>query len=345
MHPVDRAAALAFRYGPSSLKVFKGGWGDADLIDVIAVPTDPQSPAPITITWVQEHRADDLLLRDGTFPSPANHLPAAARTAGVRMVVPPVANGRLVVMMAAWNDHGYRTRSGLAAPLAKAGVTTLMLENPYYGTRRPWDDPPIRTVADFAIMGRAAIDEGMALLAHFGADYEVGVAGYSMGGNIAALTGAMMDRRVAIAALAASHSPGPVWADGIIRHMVDWDALGGGDPRARLRTELARATVLDLPASAHTATAVIVGGSRDGYIPRAAVEALHAHWPGSELRWLPAGHATMIWRQKDALVEAILASLDRTFGPPPGVGRFVRSGEVSSTYIAPTSMIQIPDPE
>jgi pimeloyl-ACP methyl ester carboxylesterase len=72
--------------------------------------------------------------------------------------------------------------------------------------------------------------------------------------------------------------------------------------------------VLHVPAPPHTATAVIVGGTKDGYIPRRAVERLHAHWPGSDLRWLPAGHATMIWRHKDSLVDAIIASLERTYG-------------------------------
>jgi pimeloyl-ACP methyl ester carboxylesterase len=191
-----------------------------------------------------------------------------------------------------------------------------MLENPYYGTRRAWADPPIRTVADFAVMGRGAVQEGRALLDHFAEEYDVGVTGYSMGGNIAALIGALKEQPVAIAGLAASHSPGPVWLDGIITNMVDWDALGGraNGNEERLRHELSGASVLAVPPHPHTAHAVIVGARSDGYIPPSAVEDLHAHWPGSELRWLPGGHATMIWRQKDALVDAIVASFDRLYG-------------------------------
>jgi pimeloyl-ACP methyl ester carboxylesterase len=314
MHPVDRAASLLFRYGPASLKVFQNGWGDDDLIESIGVAGPIEPPAPITITWADEVHTEAAVTLDGTFPSPADHLPAASRLAGVRKIVPHRPDGRLVVMVAAWNDHGYATRTGLATRLAARGVTTVMLENPYYGTRRAWDDPPIRTVADFAVMGRAAVAEGRALLAHFSTSHRVGISGYSMGGNIAALIGALMDRPVAIAALAASHSPGPVWTDGIIRHMVDWEALGGEDETERLRATLLRASVLEVPPPPHTASAVIVGGTKDGYIPRTAVEALHAHWPGSDLRWLPAGHATMIWRHKDSLVDAIIASLERTYG-------------------------------
>ena len=47
---------------------------------------------------------------------------------------------------------------------------------------------------------RAAVDEGRALLAHFAADHTVGVSGYSMGGNIAALIGASIPWLPALAA-------------------------------------------------------------------------------------------------------------------------------------------------
>jgi Alpha/beta hydrolase domain containing 18 len=315
MHPVDRAAGLLFRFGSGSWRVFSDGWGDQALIDCLQVTDDPPLPASITIDWRDPVHRDGTVSTDGTFASPAEHLPEASRLARVRMIAPPMSGDRLVVMMAAWNDHGYGTRSGLASHLAGAGVSSVLLENPFYGDRRPGEGTPIRTVADFAVMGRAAVDEGRALVAHFADAYRVGVAGYSMGGNMAALVGALMDRPVAIAPLAASHSPAPVWLDGIIRNAIDWDALGGVDQADRLRAELSRASVLAVPPRPHTASAVIVGSRRDGYIPPCAVEDLHAHWPGSELRWLAGGHATMIWRRREALAAAILAALDRTFGP------------------------------
>jgi pimeloyl-ACP methyl ester carboxylesterase len=314
MHPVDRAASLLFRYGPPSLKVFQSGWGDEELIEAIHVDDDEPTPDEITVRWADPERAHGHTSTDGTFATPARHLPAASRTGHVRMITPDDPNGRLVVLMAAWNDHGYRTRTGLATRLADRGVTAVMLENPYYGSRRPWPDPPIRTVADFAVMGRAAVDEGRSLVCHFAEDYDVGITGYSMGANIAALAGALTNRNVAIAGLAASHSPGPVWLDGILHEMIDWEALGGRDQADRLRAVLTRASVLSVPAPPHTAAAVLVAGRSDGYIPATAVEDLHAHWPGSELRWLRGGHATMILRQKDELVDAIVASLDRAYG-------------------------------
>ena len=314
MHPIDRAASWLFRFGPSSLKVFSDGWGDEARLTALDTRVDLGPPPNVTIDWAADTAGEGFTVRDGSFPSPAEHLPPASHTAAVRMISPNEPDGRLVVMMAAWNDHGYDTRTGLATLLAHRGITSVMLENPFYGRRRTGSGQPIRTVADFGVMGRAAVEEGRALLARFADEYRVGVTGYSMGGNIAALIGALSADGTAIAALAASHSPGPVWLDGVIRHVVDWEALGGPETAPRLRSELGKATVLSVTRRPHTAKAIIVGATDDGYIPRRAVDDLHAHWPGSQLRWIKAGHATMIWRHKPALVDAIVASFDRVAG-------------------------------
>ena len=72
----------------------------------------------------------------------------------------------------------------------------MILENPLYGDRRtdPGDDRPLGSVSDFAVMGRAAVVEGRALLAHFHRrGLHTGVGGFSMGGNIAAFVGALDD--------------------------------------------------------------------------------------------------------------------------------------------------------
>jgi pimeloyl-ACP methyl ester carboxylesterase len=56
---------------------------------------------------------------------------------------------------------------------------------------------------------------------------------------------------------------------------------------------------------------VIVGATSDGFVPRAATEALAAHWPGAELRWITGGHATLAWRHRPELADAVVASFDR----------------------------------
>jgi pimeloyl-ACP methyl ester carboxylesterase len=133
-----------------------------------------------------------------------------------------------------------------------------------------------------------------------------------MGGNIAALVGALAPLPVAIAPLAASHSPGPVFTGAVLRGAVAWDALDGvEDPVAAVADLLGHVSVLRLPAPEHTATAVMVAARHDGFVPPEAARALHEHWPGSELRWSRAGHATLLWFGKPALARAVAAAFDR----------------------------------
>jgi pimeloyl-ACP methyl ester carboxylesterase len=215
----------------------------------------------------------------------------------------------MVVLMAAWNEHDSRARFGIARRLAKRGIGSLVLENPYYGIRRPTDHDgqPIRTVADFFRMGIGAVTEGRGLLASVrNEDLIPGVAGYSMGGNIAALVSSTMSFPVATAPLAASYSPAPVYLDGALRGGIDWAALGGeSSAEPRLREALLRASVLDRPAPDHARHAVLVSARYDGYVPPEATRALHDFWPGSELRWVGGGHATLLWMHKSALAAAI----------------------------------------
>jgi pimeloyl-ACP methyl ester carboxylesterase len=202
----------------------------------------------------------------------------------------------------------------LAKRLAQRGIRSLILENPYYGTRHP--DPtepqPIRTVNDFMTMGGAAVSEARGILTWLNeGGWEAGIAGYSMGGNTAALTSAIVPFPVATAALAASHSPGPVFLDGVLRGGIAWEALGGLDQEQALRDALDSVSVLHIDPQPHTAAAVVVGARSDAYVPTTATEALAKHWPGSDLRLLPGGHATLVWFRKDALADAIVDAFDR----------------------------------
>ena len=313
MHPIDRAAAVMVRPGPRRLRIFPGGWGETRYVgmlgDVAALAADPPQ---LTISWSPTKHLADRTVRDGHFTAPTD-LPPPARTAAIRLVEPHGDTARLCLLMAAWNDHGYDTRQQLADELVHRGIGSLILEIPYYGHRRvvPADDQPIQTVADFARMGLGAATEGRALLEHFRHQYQMGVSGYSMGGNIGAMVGATAANPVAVAPLAASHSPGPVFLEGVISNGIQWQALGGEDQADQLREALAAASVLRLPTPDWTRAAVMVAARADGFVPSSAVEALHRHWPGSELRWRPGGHATLLWRQRRVLADAICESFDR----------------------------------
>ena len=302
---------------PPHRRVFRDGWGDPDVLDWYAsIVKEPPEISPIDLIAGETHHVEGLLETDLTFESPALHLPEASHPGRARMISPDPRPDRICLLMAAWNEHGYGARSKLAHLLAAGGIATVMIENPFYGDRRtdPSDDRPLATVSDFAIMGRAAVVEGVTLLSHFHREgYTPGVSGYSMGGNIAAFIGALVEFPTAIAAIAASHSPAPPFLHGVMRGSIAWDALGGDDPATeqRLRAFFESATVLDHEPAPHTAAAVLVGGTIDGFVPTSAVQALHRHWPGSRVEWVRSGHATLLWRHKERMAEAVIDSFQR----------------------------------
>jgi hypothetical protein len=313
MHPIDALAAVMVRYGPRRVRVFPGGWGEDGYVEQLgSVESLVMPPQALEISWTAPRRESDRVVRDGTFTA-ITDVPAAAATGAVRVIEPPGGTDRMCLLMAAWNDHGYNTRQQLSNELLHRGIASLILEIPYYGSRRAvgTEEQPIQTVADFARMGLGAVTEGRALLSHFRRHYQMGVSGYSMGGNIAAMIGATAGFPVAIAPLAASHSPGPVFLDGVISNGIKWEALGGPNQRERLREALTGASVLRLAAPPWTAAAVMVAARNDGFVPATAVAALHRHWPGAELRWRRGGHATLLWRQRAVLADAVAASFDR----------------------------------
>lgn len=311
-HLIDHLGGFIVTYGPRRLRFFADGWGDPEHLGDISL--EISEPQPVAIDWVH-HRSNNGFTTDvGIFDSPAAPvLPDRSKRAAVTRVGPTGPGSRVVVLMAAWNEHDSRGRFGIARRLAQRGIISLVLENPYYGIRRTGEGQPIRTVADFARMGAGAVEEGRALLATIRDDGDTpGISGYSMGGNIAALISATMPFPVATAPLAAAHSPAPVYLDGVLRGGVDWQALGGEETAApKLRSFMLRASVCTVEPVEHTRHAILVAAADDRYVPRDATEILHHHWPGSELRWVPGGHASLFWFGKDVMADAIVDAFDR----------------------------------
>ncbi len=316
IHPIDRASGVVLARGPARLRFFSESWGDRTLIT--PAPIAGTTPHPLPIKWLSKDLEPyGLAVEHGTFTSPSDLLPDRSRQGSVISVSPPEETNRVVVLMPAWNEHDPKVRIALAGHLARKGIRSIILENPYYGSRHPDPDhdQPIRTVSDFMVMGAAAVNEARGILSWFhDAGWDIGVSGYSMGGNTAAVVAATMPVPLAAAPLAASHSPGPVFLDGVLREGIAWDALGGRAQEGKLRSTLGAISVLNVEAAPHTRHAVIVRAARDGYVPASAVEALAGHWPGSDLRVVRGGHATAIWYRKDQLTDAIVDSFDRLAG-------------------------------
>ena len=320
MHWLDGLSARALARTPPHKRVFRHGWGSPEALDAYRAEAAQVPPIPeLPVEEGPEAPWDGLVARDLVFESPGRFLPEAGRLARARLVGPPGGADRAVVLMASWNDQGYDGRRRIAAGLAAQGIASAMLVQPFYGVRAavPGDEQPIATVADFMWMGRSAVLEGRVLADYLRRrGYRVGVTGFSMGGNMAGFLAATMPFPVATALLAGAHSPGPAMMHGILQRTIAWDALGGDTPevRERLREILFSASILRFPAPPHTRAAVLVAATRDGYVPTAAAQAVHRHWPGAEMTWVNGGHATLLWFNRDRLVEAVVRSFERLYG-------------------------------
>jgi pimeloyl-ACP methyl ester carboxylesterase len=292
--------------------MFPDGWGDQATLDMLNDPSLLSAPTPeLDIVWgrKEEHRGHRLTR--GQFVSPsAALLPPEARVVTFEQMEPSSGIAPLAVLLPAWNDHGFEQRRSIAALLLDHGVGSIIFDVPLYGSRRVTSerDQAIRTVADFAVMGFGGIRDALSVARTV--ERVRGFAGFSMGGNLAALAAAASPEPVAMAGLAASHSPGPVYLDGVLSNAIEWDALGGHDAEPRLRAFLTAASALAYEPRPHLRAAVLLAAAGDGFVPFDAARALADHW-SAELRSLPGGHATALWRHRPTLARAIADAFGR----------------------------------
>lgn len=326
MHWLDRAAAIASARMPAEQRPFNDGWGDMDVIEkYLEIVATAPPVRPITLTERPARRSGRAIVRDIEFESPYEALPDSVRTVRARWLTTRPEPERLVVLHPGWNDESYATRMRLGRMLLAEGVASVMPMHPFYGDRRRAPDMPtaVSTVSDFCLMGRGSVMEGRSLVkALHERGYTLGVAGYSMGGNIAGFVSTTSEVPVATAPIAASYSPGPVFKTGILRHTVAWEAFGGDTDEAvdELGRVIDAASILSFPALPHTAAAVLLAATKDGFVPNATTLALHRHWPGSKMEWVTAGHGSLQWRHKDRIVATIVESFDR-------FGRWLETGD------------------
>jgi dienelactone hydrolase len=316
MHVLDLLFGLAAR-GP---RFFQDGWGDRALceaIDPLALASRPPHVLAVRLGRVrQEHGG---LLSEGSFRSPEERLPACARTARIRLLLPRKDVRGVAVHLAASGDQGFSVRLRFAAPLLEQGIGALVLENAFYGARRPANQPrhAVRSISDLHLMGAATFQEGRALLRWLREERQVplvGVTGYSMGGQLAAMVGASAPFPCAVVPMAAPCAPDSVLRDGVLRHLAAWTAIAAGadlkQARHALCEHLSRFSVTSLPPPAVPEAALVVGNAEDGIVPPEESERIARHW-GAELRWLPAGHVSAVLGHQGELREAIADAFSR----------------------------------
>lgn len=308
---------------------FSEGWGEDERIARLAA----RGAAPVTadipaIDWQAWETSGGIRKRAGSFPSPfpGELLAEESRTAHVELHLPENADATtpIFILFAMTGDQGFRRRArSYARPLAQRGIGTLLLENPYYGARRPAYQKSfmLASVADILAMCLAAVEEGLALIQHLRAQgyRRIGVGGVSQGGMLAMIVGAHAnhlgaDDPVAIVSSLTPHAPEVIFTEGVLRNFVDWKALGcasENDAVDRFRELFRMGSVHHLPRPARPETVHLLGAKRDLVVPARSFEQIHQAWPGTHLQWLPGTHLTSLLFHDRNFVSAI-ARLART---------------------------------
>lgn len=321
-----------FRSLGGNLAFFRGGWGHVaaqrerhqawlDAVKQHAVPR----PGPLDLS-IRSHPVVGL---EATFTSPCkDFLPPESGKGRVWIVEPTVkpegAPSPVVVHLAATGDHSYLIRYLLyARHLARKGVQSALLENPFYGSRIPscQRGAKLHTVADLADMGRATIEECHALLTYFHdrGHRRLAAFGLSQGGLHAAMAAALCyDFPVNVVSAIAPASAAPVFTRGVLSTAVDWSSLStkeeqenGGDVRAALASHLdAVASIMNFPQSPSGGKHILLAASEDEYVHGDAVEMWRTARPGIEVRRLHGvGHVTAVAMRSHEVRRAIIDSL------------------------------------
>jgi hypothetical protein len=224
------------------------------------------------------------------------------------------------LFLASSGDHGFGLRRFLARPLLAAGLGALLLENPYYGSRRPPEQrgEALRTVADLLLMARATAVEAVALLGWLLArgHPKVGLSGYSMGGSMAAYAACFFPLPLAVVPVAVAHSAAPVFTQGVLSALPHWENLGrtcGGAEAARQRLAelLEGLSITQLAPLPHPRRAILLAARQDGFVPSSSTLRLLQHWRGAELRYLPGGHVSGLITGRSVIARAIFDAFSR----------------------------------
>lgn len=291
-------------------KFFSQGWGDRELLKQSLIQR--QAPPPVEVEFSGEQRS--RLLR---FRSPrASDLPSESQVAEALFILPQdwTLETPICVQLAATGDEGFEDRKRIVAdPLTNKGVGSVIVENPYYGSRRPQgqDGTYVSTVSDLWAMGLAVVAETRALLAWLRSQgfQNLGVSGVSMGGAMVSQAAALTNEPLAVCACIAPHCATPVFLDGVLSRYVDWEALGGGDQARRaLAAQLDGTDLRCFPPPYRPDCTIWLAAKRDAYVDPDSCSITAQAWPGSRMRWLNNGHVGTTLFHRGSYLQGILDS-------------------------------------
>ncbi|XP_055368553.1 protein ABHD18 isoform X2 [Betta splendens] len=228
-------------------KLFIGGWGTPEDLKRIfefrkiignrercrsLVPEN----YPVYINKTEDH--SDCQIHNGFFFSPLEHLvpgilPPEAVKARFQFIVPKrwKKNRSVCIHLAGTGDHFFwRRRTLMARPMIKeAGMASLLLENPYYGYRKPKDQlrSSLKNVSDLFVMGGALILESTVLLHWLEREgyWPLGMTGISMGGYMSSLAVTNWPKPIPLIPCLSWSTASSVFTTGVLSKAVNWTEL------------------------------------------------------------------------------------------------------------------------
>lgn len=193
---------------------------------------------PVEIT--KEESSSDCRIIEGKFKTPMEtHLPGlvpkAAHDAYFQMIIPKKWENEdykpVCVHLAGTGDHYYwRRRNLIAKPLLKESrIGSIILENPFYGKRKPEDQvaSALHNVSDIFVMGGCLILESLVLFNWCEKEGlgPLGITGLSMGGHMASLAASNYPKPLVLVPCLSWSTASSVFTEGVMSYAINWDLL------------------------------------------------------------------------------------------------------------------------
>ncbi|EAT43184.1 AAEL005342-PA, partial [Aedes aegypti] len=193
---------------------------------------------PIEIT--KEEVASDCKIIEGKFITPLEIylpglVPDVVQNAHFQVLLPLKWNDErfkpMCIHLAGTGDHYFwKRRNLIAKPLLKeANLGAIILENPFYGARKPKDQraSSLHNVSDIFVMGGCLVLESLVLLnwCERNGYGPLGITGLSMGGHMASLAATNWPKPLVLVPCLSWSTASSVFTEGVMSHSINWDVL------------------------------------------------------------------------------------------------------------------------
>ncbi|XP_050069320.1 protein ABHD18 [Anopheles maculipalpis] len=193
---------------------------------------------PVEITKEELH--SDCKILEGKFLSPLEIympglVPDVAQNAHFQILLPLRWNDErykpICIHLAGTGDHYYwKRRNLIAKPLLKeANLGAIILENPFYGLRKPKEQraSSLQNVSDIFVMGGCLVLESLVLLnwCERNGYGPLGITGLSMGGHMASLAATNWPKPLVLVPCLSWSTASSVFTEGVMSHSINWDVL------------------------------------------------------------------------------------------------------------------------